>query len=118
MDDTDRVIRLCKILLPVQKSDPIFEDSALDFIEIPLRGFETVEASHHRNTFKVYLSCSSAQCCCFDCVESQNTNISRVNWDDLEYHSDLFIFLLRLHSFLESLLAEACFSEVEFSLNI
>ena len=92
MDDTDRVAHLCNKLLQLQKSDAVFKDSVVDYIDILMRGFGTIEASHHSNTLKVDLGCSNAQCYCFECVEEQNINISRVNRDDFEYHSNSFTF--------------------------
>ena len=90
MDDTDRVAHLCNKLPQLQKSDAVFNDSVVDYTDILMRGFGTVEDSHHSNTLKVELGCSNAQCYCFECVEEQNINISRVNRDDFEYHSNLF----------------------------
>ena len=87
---TDRVAHLCNKLLQLQKSDAVLKDSVADYIDILMRGFGTREASHHSNTLKVDLGYSNAQCYCFECVEEKNINISRVNWDDFEYHSNLF----------------------------
>ena len=56
VDDTERVAQ------ELQKSEAVFKDSVLDFIDILIRGLETMEASHNNSILKVDLGCSNAQC--------------------------------------------------------
>ena len=92
MDDTERVAHLCKKLQELQKSETVFKDSVLDFIDILMRGFGTMEASHHNSILKVDLGCSNAQCQYFECVGAQNSSIPFYCKDDLNYHSNLITF--------------------------
>ena len=92
MDDTDRASHLCEKLLKLQQSDAVFKDSVLDYTDFFVRGFGTIEASHHSNTLKVDLGCSNAQRFCFECDEVKNRNIRRVSRDNCEYLSNLFTF--------------------------
>ena len=70
-----RVAFLCKKLQELQKSEAVFKDSVVDFIDILMRGFGTMEASHHNSILKVDLGCSNAQCQCFEFLEAQNSSI-------------------------------------------
>ena len=90
IDGTDRVAHLCNKLRQLQKSLAVFKSSVLDFIGSLLRGFGTIEASHHSNTLKMELACSNTQCDCFGDVGEHYINVSRVNRDDFEYHINLF----------------------------
>ena len=60
MDDTESVAHLCKKLQELQKSEAVFKDSVLDFIDKLMRGFGPMEASHHNSILKVDLGCSNA----------------------------------------------------------
>ena len=91
-DDTERVAHLCKKRQELQKSEAVFKDSVLAFIDILMPGFGTMEASHHNSILKVDLGCSNAQCQCIECVEAQNSSIPFYCKDDLNYHSNLFTF--------------------------
>ena len=57
-----------------------------------MRGFGTMEASHHKNMLKVNLGCSNAQCQCLECFEEQTSSIPLFDRDYLNYHSNLFAF--------------------------
>ena len=92
IDDAENVAHLCKKLQELQKSDAVFKDSVVDFIDILMRGFGKMEASHHNNMLKVNLGCSNAQCQCLECYEAQNSTIHLFDRDDLNYHSNLFAF--------------------------
>ena len=50
MDDTERFAHLCNKLLQLQKSDAIFKESIVVDTDILMRGFGTIEDSHHSNT--------------------------------------------------------------------
>ena len=86
IDDTERVAHLSKKLQKLQKSEAVFKDSVLDFIDNLIRGFGTMEASHHNSILKVDLGCSNAQGQCFERVEAQNSSIPFYCKDDLNYH--------------------------------
>ena len=92
IDDAENVIHLCKKLQELQKSDAVFKDSVVDFIDILMRGFGTMEASQHNKMLKVNLGCSNAQCQCLECFEAQTSSIPLFDRDDLNYHSNLFVF--------------------------
>ena len=92
IDDKERVAHFFKKLQELQKSEAVFKDSVVDFIEILMRGFGTMEASHHNSILKVDLGCSNAQCQGFECLEAQNSSILFYSRGDLSYHSNLFIF--------------------------
>ena len=93
IDDKERVAHLCKKLQELQKSESVFKDSVVDFIDILMRAFGTMEASHHNSILKVDLGCSNAQCQCFECLEAQNSSIPFYSREDLNYHSNLFTFV-------------------------
>ena len=57
-----------------------------------MRGFGTMEASHHNNMLKVNLGCSNAQYQCLECFETQTSSVPLFDRDDLNYHSNLFAF--------------------------
>ena len=90
MNDPDRVAHFCNKILQLRKYDAVFKDFVVDCTDILMRGFGTIEASHHSNSLKIDLECPNAQGYYFQSVEAQRTNISRVNRDDFEYHSNLF----------------------------
>ena len=92
IDDAEQVAHLCRKLQELQKSDAVFKDSVVDFIDILMRGFGTMEPSHHNNILKMNLGCSNAQCQCFNCFEAQNSSIPIFDRDDLNYLSNLFAF--------------------------
>ena len=79
IDDTDRVAHLSNKFTQPQKSEAVFKDPVVDYIDILMLVFGIIEGSHHSNTLKVDLGCSNAQCYRFECVEEQNINISSVN---------------------------------------
>ena len=87
-EDPDKVSYLCKKLVALQNSDAVFKDSVVDYIDLLLRGFGTMQASHHNNTLKVNLAFSDAQCPCFECMEGENPNMVLLNQRDLNYHNN------------------------------
>ena len=99
IDDKERVAHLCKKLQELQKSEAVFKDSVVDFINILMRGFGTREASHQNSILKVDLGCSNAQCQCFECLEEQNSSIPFYSREDLNYHSNLFTFVAENNQF-------------------
>ena len=88
MDDKERVAHLCKKLQELRKSEAVFKDSIVDFIEIIMRVFGTMEASHHNSILNVGLGCSNAQCQRFDSPEAQNLSSPFYSREDLNYHSN------------------------------
>ena len=86
IEDAEKVAHLCTKLQELQKSDAVFKVSVVDFIDILMRGFGTMEASHHNNMLKVNLGFSNAQCQCLECFEAQNSSIPLFDRDDLNYH--------------------------------
>ena len=92
IEDAEKVAHLCKKLQELQKSDAVFKDSVVDFIDILMRDFGTMEASYHNNMLKVNLGCSNAQCQCLECFEAQNSSIPLFDRDDLNNNSNLFAF--------------------------
>ena len=92
IDDKKRVHHLCKKLQELQKSEAVFKDSVVDFIDTLMRGFATMEASHHNSILKVDLGFSNAQCQYFECLEEQNSSIPFYSRDDLNY-PNLFTFV-------------------------
>ena len=93
IDDKERVAHLCKKLQELLKSEAVFKDSVVDFIDILVRGFRTMEASHHNSILKVDLHCSSAQCQGVECLEAQNSSIPFYSRKEFNYHSNLFTFV-------------------------
>ena len=93
IDDTERFAHLCKKLQELQISEAVFKVSVLNSIDILMRGFGTMEASHHNSILKVDLGCYNAQCQCLECVEAQNSSIPVYCKYDLKYHSNLFTFV-------------------------
>ena len=93
IDDKERGAHLCKKLQELQKSEAVFKDSVVDIIDILMRGFGTMEASHHNSILKVDLGCSNAQCQCFECLEAQYSSIPLYSREDMNYHSNLFTFV-------------------------
>ena len=92
IDDAEKVAHLWKKLQELQKSEAVFKDSVVDLIDILMRGFRTMEASHHNNMLKVDLGCYNAHCQGLESFEAQKSSIPLFDRDDLNYHSNLFSF--------------------------
>ena len=93
IDDKETVAHLCKKLQELQKTEAVFKDSVVDFIDILMRGFRTMEASHHNSILKVDLGCCNTQCQYFECLEAHNLSISFYSREDSNYPSNLSIFV-------------------------
>ena len=89
IDDKERIAH-CKKLQELQKSESVFKDSVVDFIDVLMRGFGTMETSRHNSMLKIDLGCSNAQCQCFECLEAQNSSFLFDIRDDSKYRSNLF----------------------------
>ena len=92
IEDAEKVAHLCKTLQELQNSDAVFKDSVVDYIDILMRGFATMEASHRKDMLKVNLVSFNAQCQCLECFEARNCRIPLLDGGDLNYHSNLFVF--------------------------
>ena len=72
-EDIEKLSFLSKQLAELEKSPAVFKDSVLDFIELLMRGFGTIKASHHNNVLSVDLGFSDAQCQCFECQDNSTS---------------------------------------------
>ena len=93
-EDSEKLFFLSQRLVELQRSQTVFKDSVLDFIELLERGFGTIHASHHNNVLSVDLGFSDAQCQCIECVEGQNSETDNVEEKvNINYTTDLFTFI-------------------------
>ena len=94
-EDIEKLSYLSRRLAQLEKSKAVFKDSVLDFIELLLRGFGTINASHHNNVLSVDLGFSNAQCQCYECKDSSNSvfDLNQRQTDDNKIDTTLFSFL-------------------------
>ena len=61
-EDAEKLSFLSRQSAKLGKSQAVFKDSVLDFIDLLMRGFEMITASHHNSVVSVDLEFSEAQC--------------------------------------------------------
>ena len=123
IEKTEKLLFLSQRLVELQRSQAVFKDSVLNFIELLERGFGTIHASHHNNVLSVDLGFSDAQCQCIECVEGQNSETDNVEEKvSINYTTDLFTFIDENSQFpkvvyCKFLLRKSCFDLDEINLS-
>ena len=92
-EDADKLSYICKKLAELQKSNAVFKDCLIDFIDLLQRGYGTMNVSHHNNTLSIDLGFSNAQCQCFECTVDQDSAYENNENNVVQFNSNLFSFL-------------------------
>ena len=91
---------LIQKLVEQQRSQAVFKDSVLDFIELLERRFGTFQVSHSKNVLSVELRLSDAQGHCIECFESQNSKTDNVEEKtSIKNTTDLFTIIVENSQF-------------------
>ena len=77
----------------LQKSNAIFKDCVIDFINLLQRGFGNNNIARHINVLKVDLGYSNAQCQCFECTEASDPVFEGNERKDFKFDPKLFSFI-------------------------
>ena len=91
-EDCEKLSYICQKLAQLQKSNAVFKDCLIDFIDLLQRGFGTMNVSHHNNTLSVDLGFSNAQCQCYECSVDQDSGYEN-NANNVNFNSNLFSFI-------------------------
>lgn len=92
-EDAEKLSYICKKLAELQKSNAVFKDCLIDFIDLLQRGYGTMNLSHHNNTLSVDLGFSSAQCQCFECTIGQDSVYENNEKNVVKFDTNLFSFI-------------------------
>ena len=92
-EDAENLSYLCTKLAELQKSNAIFKDSVIDFINLLQRGFGNINIAHHNNVLKVDLGYSNAQCQCFECTEASGSVFEGNKRNEYKFDHNLFSFI-------------------------
>ena len=92
-EDAEKLSYLCRKLAELQKSNAIFKDSVIDFINLLQRGFGNINTAHHIIALKVDLGYSNAQCQCFESTEASDSVFEGNERKDFKFDPNLFSFI-------------------------
>ena len=92
-EDAEKLSYLCRKLSELQKSNAIFKDCVIDFINLLQRGFGNINVAHHNNVLKVDLGYSNAQCQSFECTEASDSVFEGNERKDFNFDPNLFSFI-------------------------
>ena len=89
-EDAEKLSYLCRKLAQLQKSNAIFKDCVIDFINLLQRGFGNINIAHHKNVLKMDVVYSNAQCQCFECTEASDSVCEGNEREDFKFDPNLF----------------------------
>ena len=92
-EDAEKLSYICRKLAELQRSNAVFKDCLIDFIDLLQRGFGTMNVSHHNNTLSVDLGFSNAQCQCYECTVDHDSAYEISENNVVKYNSNLFSFI-------------------------
>ena len=92
-EGAEKLSYLCRKLAEVLKSNAIFKDSVIDFINSLQRCFGNINIAHHNNVLKVDLGYSNAHCQCFECTEASDSVFEGNVRKDFKFDPNLFSFI-------------------------
>ena len=89
-EEAEKLSYLYWKLAELQKSNAIFKDCVIDFIDLLQRGFGNTNIAHHNNVLKVDLGYSNAQCQCFECTEPSDSVFEGNERKNIKFDPNLF----------------------------
>ena len=92
-EDAEKISHLCRKSAELQKSNAIFKDSVLDFINLLQRVFGNINIAHHNDVIKVDLGYFNAPCQCFECTEASDFVFEGNERKDFKFDPNLFSFI-------------------------
>ena len=69
-EDAENLFYRCRDLAGLQKSNAVFKDCAIDYINLFKRSFAIINIAHNSSVLKVDLGCSNVRCDCFENTEA------------------------------------------------
>ena len=94
-EDIEKLSFLSRQLAKLENSHAVFKDSVLDFIDLLMRGFGTITASHHSIVLSVDLGFSKAQCQCLECQENSqpSSGVDSIVNEAVKLDTNLFSYI-------------------------
>ena len=92
-EDAEKPLYLCRKLVELQKSNAIFKDSVIDFINLLQRGYRNINTAHQKNVIKVDVGYYNAQCQRFECTEASDSVFEGNERKDFKFDHNLFSFI-------------------------
>ena len=94
-EDIEKLSFLSRQLAKLENSQAVFKDSVLDFIDLLMRGFGTITASHHSSVLSVELGFSEAQCQCLECQEKSqlSSGVDSIANEAVKLDTNLFSYI-------------------------
>ena len=92
-EDAEKLTYLCRKLAELQKSNAIFKDSVIDFINLLQRGSGNINTAPHNNVLKVDLGYFNAQCQCSECTKASDFVIEGNERKNFKFDPNLFSFI-------------------------
>ena len=92
-EDAEKLSYLCRKLAELQKSNAIFKNCVIDFINLFQRAFGNINTAHHNIVLKVDLGYSNAQGQCFECTEGSDSVFKGNDRKDFQFDTNLFSFI-------------------------
>ena len=89
-ENAEKISYLCRKLAELQKSNALFKDCLIDFINLLQRGFGNINIALHNNVLKEDLGYSNAQCECFECTEASDSVFEGNERKDFKFDPELF----------------------------
>ena len=91
-EDAEKLFYLYRKLAELLKSNAIFKDCVIDFINLLQHGFGKVNIAHHNIVPKLDLGYSNAQCQCFQCTEASDSVFEGIERRDFILDPNLISF--------------------------
>ena len=91
-EDVENLSFLSRQLANLEKSQEVFKDSVLDFIDLVMGGFGTITASHHNGVLSVDSGFSEAQCQCLEGEEisQASSEVDSIANEAVKFDTKLF----------------------------
>ena len=91
-EDAERLSFLRRQLAKFEKSQAVFKDSVLEFIDPLMRGFRMIAASHRNSVLSVDLGFSEAQCQCLEGQEKSqlSSGVDSIANEAVKFDTNLF----------------------------